>query len=302
MRTIGKGSYGVVYRATKENSPVVYAIKALPRSMGDTSSKESELLKQEVELHKTLKYFLLTELHASLKTERTLYLVMEYCKDGDLQGKLNKYKKLPESEALYYLKQIMSGLKYLVNSGIMHRDIKPANLLLSDDLIKVSDFGLAKKANETATSLGTPLYMAPEIIFGQQYDNKIDIWSVGCIYYELLFGVHPFDSSSHEQLQYKIRVHEKKGQLEFPAHTPVSDGSKGLLNMMLKVNPANRASWDEVFNHPVLSKNLITNPSAPGYFAKPNQARVESEFQKHQKEIRRKSWGIAQKLGLVGDP
>lgn len=108
---------------------------------------------------------------------------------------IKKRKKLTEQEGVEYFIQIMNGFKTLTKFKIMHRDFKLANLMLHNNSIKIVDFGFSKileNETHTGTMLGSPLNMAPEILNNEKYDNKADIWSLGTVFYELLFGKPPF--------------------------------------------------------------------------------------------------------------
>lgn len=129
-----------------------------------------------------------------------MYIITEYCEDGDLYHYLEKEHRLPESKAKRYLKQIMKGSKYLHSNGIIHRDLKPANILMKDNCCKISDFGFAKSLEDENTVMksivGTPLYMSPQILKKSKYTAKSDLWSIGLIYYEMLHGRTPWPASN----------------------------------------------------------------------------------------------------------
>ena len=130
-----------------------------------------------------------------LRTTNNVYLIYEYCSGGTLEDVIKKYTFLSEQQALHYFKQIINAFKTLVLHNILHRDLKPTNILLHDDVIKVADFGFCKtlfSANDlTATMVGSPIYMAPEILKGNIYNIKCDIWSMGVVLFEMLFGYCP---------------------------------------------------------------------------------------------------------------
>lgn len=119
---------------------------------------------------------------------------MEYCNEGDLAEYIRLKKMLSEDEAVEFLVQILNAFKTLVKNKIMHRDFKLANILKHDGELKIADFGFSKLlVNEdfTSTVLGSPLHMAPEIIGGNEYNNKADIWSIATVFFEMLFGKYP---------------------------------------------------------------------------------------------------------------
>lgn len=115
---------------------------------------------------------------------------------------LLRRKPLPEKEAIKLFKQIVDGCEYLYDRGIFHRDLKPENILIQDGCAKISDFGLAKLVEEDdlknnsllRTNVGTPVYMSPQILMGEAYSIKCDVWSLGVIFYKVLFGILPWES------------------------------------------------------------------------------------------------------------
>ena len=139
-----------------------------------------------------------------MEDEKNYYIIMEMITGGNLLNKVSAVKKFTESMAANVIHQLLLALNYMHNLSIMHRDLKPENILCeenADDLddndiqIKLTDFGFATKydANKKQTlSLGSPLYMAPELCREQQYDNKVDVWSAGVIAYVLMTGTPPF--------------------------------------------------------------------------------------------------------------
>ena len=142
----------------------------------------------------------IVKLYDIYQTANNMYIITEYCEDGDLYHYLEKKHKLPESEAKKYLKQIMKGAKYLHSNGIIHRDLKPANILMKGDICKISDFGFAKSLQDSNSVMksivGTPLYMSPQILKKTKYTTKSDLWSIGLIYYEMLHGRTPWPASN----------------------------------------------------------------------------------------------------------
>ena len=130
-----------------------------------------------------------------------MYIVTEYCEGGDLRSFIKRKKRVAEHEAVKILKDIVNGFKYLYRHEIIHRDLKPANILLHNDRCKISDFGFAKDlefGEDTVLKsiVGTPLYMSPQILNKKSYTNKSDLWSVGLIFYEMIYGQTPWPANS----------------------------------------------------------------------------------------------------------
>lgn len=163
----------------------------------------------------------------TLKTPNNFYFVYEYCNGGTLESLLQKKKMLKEEEALVVFRQLLEAFKELNKNNIMHRDLKPDNIFFSEGKVKLGDFGFCKmlEMNMAQTMLGSPIYMAPEILKEEIYTLKADIWSLGVVLFEMLFGYCPFESSSISQLINVI----KDTELKIPkSSTPFQNNVKPL--------------------------------------------------------------------------
>ena len=184
---------------------------------------------------------------------------MEECKGGELFDKIIEHiengQMYTEKEAAKIMKQVMSGIEYCHNNGIVHRDIKPENLLYlnkgndSNNPIKIIDFGLSQTLNLKkilSSKVGTAYYISPEILAGQ-YTQKCDVWSAGVILYVLLSGNPPFNGPSDGVIYSKI----KKMEFKFPPEkwNRISDEAKDLLKKML-CEEEKRLTASEVLKHP----------------------------------------------------
>jgi serine/threonine protein kinase len=189
------------------------------------------------------------------REDNKTYIVMEYCNSGDMRNILVG-KPIKEVYVKFYFKQLVSGLKYLYDKKILHRDIKPRNILLSDNkkTLKIADFGFAKQSVIYSqdfmydTICGSPLYMAPEIM-SKAYNNQTDLWSVGMILYEMLYGQHPFSHCKNiPDLQNEI-----SRDLYIPplnnTNTNVTQECIDLLNKLLQKNVGKRITWEEFFKN-----------------------------------------------------
>lgn len=188
--------------------------------------------------------------------EHNFNIIMEYCDGGDLEQLIKKYRdqsKLIETNTIYLiLSQICYGLKYLHLKRILHRDLKPLNIFLfKDGRVKIGDLGVAKALlyNSCAkTFVGTPFYLSPEICEEKPYNDKSDIWSLGCIIYELVTLKHPFTCKSLPSLISKII----KAKYEPITNINIRSYYKdyiGLIDMMLNKNSNKRPSITDLLNH-----------------------------------------------------
>lgn len=192
----------------------------------------------------------------------TIYIVMEYCVDGDL----SRYLGCPISEhkCQNYFHQITKGLIYLYDNNIIHRDLKPKNILLTDNKrnIKLCDFGLSKittNLTRVNTVCGSPLYMAPEILNHKEYDNKIDMWSIGIILYEMLFGYHPLIHCKDID-DLKNYLNEKN--IDVPPKDfkgIISVDCENLLKLLLEKVDRNRIDVKKILDHKWINKKIFTH-------------------------------------------
>jgi fused-like protein len=238
---LGRGSYSKVYLGYNLNHEKC-AIKIIS-SIGLNSSTREKLL-DEANILKTLNHKNIIKLYDIYHDINDIYIIMEYC-NINLQTILTK---LSENEAKNYVKQIVDALYYLQIKNIVHRDIKPANILLHNDIIKICDFGFAKALSNNDfmmdTICGSPLYMAPEILFKTKYSSKSDLWSLGIIIYQMVYHYHPYkEPKSISDLIKKIEIQE----IEYPDN--ISSQCISLLKELLNLSPNHRLSWKELKDH-----------------------------------------------------
>jgi serine/threonine-protein kinase ULK/ATG1 len=247
-RVIGKGQYGEVFKGYKKDTNEDVAIKAVNRK--NLKGKFYELLENEIKVLRSCNNVNIIKLYDIKKTSNNIYLMLEYCNEGDLMQYLKKRGKLTEEETIEFFIQILNAFKTLVKNKIMHRDFKLANILKHNGIIKIADFGFAKILGEdafTTTMLGSPLNMAPEILGGKDYNSKADIWSIGTCVYELLFGKPPYTAKNIVELLQKIQ----KTPFSLPPNTKISPVLEDVLKKMLVFNPDERIEWDDLFNHKI---------------------------------------------------
>ena len=254
---LGRGNQADVYSAINIDTHERVAIKVLSKSTLNSHPRLKQLFLAETSILHSIKHPNILHMHEMLESDNNYYLVVDYCNQGDFEEYLISREKrhLPEAEAIEILKQIANAFQELHKRKILHRDFKLANIFLHNDNIKIGDFGLAKTGVDTAMShLGTPLTMAFEILTmnkyvdSKGYSAKADLWSVGVVYYRLLFGDYPFSGLSIPMLIKDIRAKVDKG-LSFPK--TVSNESMDLLKGILKPDPQKRMTWHEFFNHPL---------------------------------------------------
>ncbi|XP_069837567.1 serine/threonine-protein kinase ULK3 [Dendropsophus ebraccatus] len=249
---LGSGTYATVYKAyRKHNTREVVAIKCVSKKSLNKASVENLLT--EIEILKTVHHPHILELKDFQWDRDYIFLITEYCAGGDLSRFIRTRRILPEKVTQIFLQQLASALKFLHERNISHLDLKPQNILLSSldkPHLKLADFGFAQHmiCQDGPQSLrGSPLYMAPEMVCSKHYDARVDLWSVGVILYEALFGRAPFASRSFSELEEKIRSNQS---IELPTRPRVSPECRDLLQLLLVRDPDQRISFPDFFNHP----------------------------------------------------
>ncbi|CAD8072393.1 unnamed protein product [Paramecium primaurelia] len=254
---LGSGAFGTVYRGFKKNDETKQvAVKAISIASIKDSAKMVEHIKREISILQQANNPHIVKLYDVARTPHYLYLFLEYCHDGDLKKYLStKYgRRLSEVEAVIFLKHLVEGFRTLHQLKIIHRDIKPANILLHKGVAKITDFGFARVIdtgmNDPAyfSRVGSPLYMAPQILEGQPFSSKCDVWSMGIMLFEMLYGKPPWDGDN----QYNLLQNIKKTALVIPDAPVRSDKIKQLLRHMLVVQEKDRYSWEQIFHHEII--------------------------------------------------
>lgn len=245
---LGEGAFSVVIEAKEKDSGESYAIKIVTKSK--LSLEDEVALKDEIQVLRELKHENIIRLYGVFDEPDYIYLVTERMMGGELFDRIVQKAYYNEKEARDVCKILLDALAYCHDRRVAHRDLKPENLLLvskeDDNQLKLADFGFAKTCTEPKslrTQCGTPGYVAPEILFGVQYDTQADIWSLGVIIYILLGGYPPFIDKTQKNLFRKI----KRGEYEFHAQywSSVSPGAKKLITRMLTVDPDERITAQE---------------------------------------------------------
>jgi len=269
---LGKGSFGSVTEATRINDATKWAIKVINKERA--GSAHVKLLEHEVKIMKKVNHRNIIHLEEVFESADKMFLVMELCPHGGLDEELKtKGGFFPEAEALGIFRQLADAVRYMHENEITHRDLKLDNILLGPPteefphFIKLADFGLSYTRGSTGSdymmtqAVGTPIYMAPEVITNYGYSQQCDIWSIGIVLHLLLSGKVPFFANTEEELHELI----KKGELNFSTKrwASISPAAKQLLEGMLKVDPAHRLTSKEVLCQPWIKGEQNVSSVAP---------------------------------------
>ena len=262
IRQLGKGGFGKVYEVRHKKTGEIRACKHLSK----LNIKNLEKFKNEIELLRKMDHPNIVKLYEIFESDRSLYLIMEECKGGEVFSKIieriNAKLMYSEKDAANIIKQVISCINYCHNKNICHRDLKPENLLYlkdgpeKDNIIKVIDFGLSQNNNKLKSKVGTAYYVSPEVLRGN-YTEKCDIWSVGVILYLLLTGEPPFNGQNDQIIYSKIL----KFDVKFPEQKwkYISKEVKDLLQNHMLVPENRRYTAKQVLEH-IWFKNAPDTP------------------------------------------
>ena len=186
------------------------------------------------------------KLYGFFDDEKNIYIILEVAMGGQLFQQLKRSEPMPEAKVAHIMKQICTAVDEVHSCRIIHRDLKPENIVVHEGIVKLCDFGWSVHLDNKmrTTFCGTPLYVCPQILKGNEYDEKIDIWSLGIMMYEMLVGENPFKINKEQQL---IKI--VKDQISIPSYVYVSRQARDFLDKCLQKNPLDRVTIKLLVNH-----------------------------------------------------
>lgn len=259
IRELGRGGTATVYLVHASDDPSKqYAIKEVNLEGMTRTGKQACL--GEIEVMKQLKHDNILRVYESTLTGDMLRIRMEYATKGSLFDFIydqNKKRYLPESTIIDIFTQICLAVKYIHDRKILHRDIKPENILVCDNgIIKLGDFGFARRLESTGakvrTRAGTPLFTSPEMLMGLRYSTPADIWSLGCVLYELCSKKVPFNGQNVDEVSKNVRTRRPKKIPSF-----YSDDLRNLVTDILTKNPRKRPTINDILSRPILKYKVM---------------------------------------------
>lgn len=307
LSPISKGAFATVYLSKKKNTGELFAIKALKKSDVLEKNQVGNVRAERAILMSTADSPHVAKLYYTFQSQDYLYLVMEFVSGGDCASLLSVLVCLSEDWAKRYVAETIVAVSNLHEQGIIHRDLKPDNLLIdAKGHLKLSDFGLSVKSalkmqlrrssshrNSEVGSpsgsqsdgnhfVGTPDYLAPETINHEPQDPTTDWWSMGCILFEFLYGIPPFNDESPEKIFDNI-LHRRIAWPNLPPENDISPEAKDIINRLLAVDPAERLGsggiqeikdhpffkdirWDTLFELEPSFIPVLDNPQSTDYF------------------------------------
>ena len=255
-KQLGCGSFGRVFLVSHKETKELFALKTIEKRKIMVTYGKLDIIYDEINIHSKLLHENIIKVYNIFEDEESINIIMEYAQNGNLYQLIKKEKNgFSEAKAFDYFIQMINAVYYLHSNNIIHRDIKPENILISkDNKLKLCDFGWAKELTleNRSTFCGTMEYMAPEIVGSENYDYSVDIWSLGILLYELLFGHSPFKGNSTNNIILNIKSHE----LNYDENNKkISNSCKDLIQHLLNMNPQKRLKIKDILEHPFIKKH-----------------------------------------------
>ena len=269
MLSIGTGNFSEVHLVENKTTKILYAMKSFEKRRVESLHKERDVLMEKYALEKISPHKNIIGYYGSSKDDFEMYILFEYINGGDLWHRKVIYGLPSEKLIKFYFIQILQAVKHIHSFNIAHRDLKPENMMITKDnkVVKLIDFGSSldidgtdfeKKIEEMKKKekkrrpdfihfVGTPNYMAPECVHNQFSDKRCDLWSLGCILYDLYVGFPPFNGAS----EYLIFQKSIKAKYIFPEGI-VPDLAQDFIKKCIVIDPDKRMTLDEMLSHPLL--------------------------------------------------
>ncbi|XP_076912080.1 serine/threonine-protein kinase SAPK3-like [Bidens hawaiensis] len=258
LKELGAGNFGVARLVRDKKTKELFAVKYIERG-----KKIDENVQREIINHRSLRHPNIVRFKEVLLTRTQLAIVMEYAAGGELFSKITSAGRFSEDEARFFFQQLLSGVSYCHSMEICHRDLKLENTLLDGSptpRLKICDFGYSKSGllhSQPKSTVGTPAYIAPEVLSRKEYDGKIaDVWSCGVTLYVMLVGAYPFEDPEDPRNFRKTIGRIVSVQYSIPDYVRVSADCRHLLSHIFVANPSKRITIAEIKKHPWFLKNM----------------------------------------------
>uniref|UniRef100_A0AAX7U7N4 Protein kinase domain-containing protein n=1 Tax=Astatotilapia calliptera TaxID=8154 RepID=A0AAX7U7N4_ASTCA len=299
VKVIGEGSFGRAVLVRCKSSQEKYVVKEIQLPKNQSKLENS---RREAILLSRMKHPNIVAFREAFEADELLWIVMEYCSGGDLLQRIKQQKsnQFSVDNILKWFAEMCAGAKHIHDQRVLHRDLKSKNIFLTDNgTVKLGDFGSACILNSSKAYahayVGTPYYVAPEIWDNKPYNNKSDVWSLGCVLYELCTLRHPFQASSWKSLILKVC---RGAYPPLPSHLPYE--LQYLVKQMFKTNPKDRPSLHTILTSHRVSKLLRTHLPSQGK----SRGRSRRGIQVDGTERRERMWLVfwERRHSVAGEP
>lgn len=253
VKALGEGHFGKVLLAKDRRTREKFAVKVMKKDT--TEFRSQTLIRRELQILRLVNHQNVVRLHDLFDSDEKLYFVLEYMQGGALFDVLSaEDNHFSEERASCILKDVLQGLSYLHSKGIVHRDVKPENILTTGSTwpftSKLSDFGLSNFLGSGAlqSKVGTPYFCAREVVIGESYGTKADLWSLGVVAYEMLSGKKPFEGTHTRSVLHAIM----EGKFSFPPKIwqHISSEARDFISCLICIDVDARLSAEEAMQHP----------------------------------------------------
>ncbi|XP_047321625.1 serine/threonine-protein kinase SRK2I-like [Impatiens glandulifera] len=258
VRDIGSGNFAVARLMMDKQTKELVAVKYIERG-----EKIDQNVQREIINHRSLRHPNIVRFKEVLLTSTHMAIVMEYASGGELFQRISNAGRFGEDEARFFFQQLISGVGYCHSMNICHRDLKLENTLLDGSpapRLKICDFGYSKSSllhSQPNSTVGTPAYIAPEVILKQNYDGEIaDVWSCGVTLYVMLVGTYPFEDPVKPKDFSKMIQRILQVQYAIPDNIPISPECRHLISRIFVHDPKQRMSITEIMKHEWFVRNL----------------------------------------------
>ena len=261
VKKLGEGAFGEVWLVQHKILGKQFAMKIIEKS----PHTNIELIRNEIKILKKLDHPYILKVLQFHFTDDKIYIITDYCPEGELFNEIAKKKIFSEREAAYIIYQILTAIRYCHKMRIVHRDVKPENIMIMGRerngllRVKLIDFGTAKlfvEGYKNKALVGSAYYIAPEVIRGK-YDESCDLWSIGVIMYILLTGKPPFNGEEDDDILRAISIGQYDTNTE--RYSKLSLQAKDLIKRLLTFNPNERITAMDALSHPWFKTTEFTN-------------------------------------------
>ncbi|CAK81237.1 unnamed protein product (macronuclear) [Paramecium tetraurelia] len=257
LKELGKGAFGQVFSAKVDKTSDLVAIKCVPKAkLSEHRGIVGQLLDSEIEVLRQINSEHVIKFIDFFQSENQCYIVLEFCNSGDFEQLwIKRGKKIPENEVIAYMKQVLAGMQALHEKNVLHRDLKLPNILIHNSTLKIADLGFCKQLKDQNQHehlfLGSLGNMAPEIVEQKPYGMAADMFSIGSMFYQLLFGSFPFTNINEKAFLEDIRTNKPNFRKN---GVSISTQLEWLLYKMLMKDPRDRLKWSELYSHPLMKQ------------------------------------------------